>query len=394
MTMNIIFVANRYVPDGKATQGFMAYLNRTTKALMSMGHKVVIVACGDYDKHYVNDDKIETFIEEVTYETFDYKPYERLYNYFYMSYVVNKRVKQLCNERHIDVIQFTSLSALSLLYFGKTPAVMRLSSYAKIAYQTHQTLEVNDEKMISFLERRAASRCKAVFAPCQNTAIEFAKDINRKVFVIESPFYNDVVFDDESVYQEKLCGKKYALFFGRLYVEKGIIEIAETLSQFFESNPEYYFVFCGESASVLGKDARKYIKEHSEAYFNKVIFIDPLSHESLYPIIRNAQFVVLPSLMENLSNACIEAMSFGKVVIGTDGASFEQLIIDGENGLLCKIGDAKSLLKKMNQAAKMDIKRREIMEQKAIKRIARLKPEITVKRLESFYKHVIKNELE
>ncbi len=44
--------------------------------------------------------------------------------------------------------------------------------------------------------------------------------------------------------------------------------------------------------------------------------------------------------MDNFPNACIEAMYFSKVVIGTDGASFEQLITHGKNGLLCRIGDS------------------------------------------------------
>ena len=64
-------------------------------------------------------------------------------------------------------------------------------------------------------------------------------------------------------------------------------------------------------------------------------------------------FVILPSLVENLSNACIEAMYFERVVIGTDGVSYEQLIDDGISGLLCKPNDADSLLEKMNEAASM-----------------------------------------
>lgn len=387
--MNIIFVANRYVPNGKATQGFTAYLNRITKALKQRGHNIVIVACGNSTKQYTNDDNIDIYIENVKYKSFEYKPFERVYNDYYMSFVVNKRIRKLCKEKQFDIIQFTSLSALSLLYYGRIPAIMRLSSYAKIAYQTHQTLDESDEKMISFLERKASMRCQGIFAPCKNTAVEFSKDIKRKVYIIESPFYNDVTECDQTIYQEKLRGKKYALFFGKLYVEKGIIEIAKILSTFLKCNSEYYFVFCGETSTVLGKDARKFIKECNEPFLDRIIFIDALSHENLYPIISHAQFVTLPSLMENLSNACIEAMAFGKLVIGTDGASFEQLINDGQNGLLCRIGDPKSLLLKMNQAAKMDINQKEVIEQNAIRRIELLKPEITVRKLEKFYKYII-----
>ncbi len=45
----------------------------------------------------------------------------------------------------------------------------------------------------------------------------------------------------------------------------------------------------------------------------------------------------LPSRIDNLTNTCIESMALGKVVIGTQGAIFEQLIEDGVNCFLCRI---------------------------------------------------------
>ena len=47
------------------------------------------------------------------------------------SYRLNKKLKELIRTEHADIIQFTSLNAVSLLYTGKVPAVMRLSSYTK-----------------------------------------------------------------------------------------------------------------------------------------------------------------------------------------------------------------------------------------------------------------------
>ena len=65
--------------------------------------------------------------------------------------------------------------------------------------------------------------------------------------------------------------------------------------------------------------------------------------------------------MENLSNACIEAMYFKKVVIGTDGASFEQLIMHGINGLLCQIGNPQDLFEKMQIAKNMSEREKKVM---------------------------------
>ena len=59
---------------------------------------------------------------------------------------------------------------------------------------------------------------------------------------------------------------------------------------------------------------------------SQFIYLKQQPHEKLYPIIQKADFVILPSLVENLSNACIEAMYFERVVIGTDGVSYEAVM--------------------------------------------------------------------
>ena len=47
--------------------------------------------------------------------------------------------------------------------------------------------------------------------------------------------------------------------------------------------------------------------------------LDKLPHRQLYPVIAGARLVVLPSLIENLPNAGLEAMALGRAVIGTAG---------------------------------------------------------------------------
>ena len=83
-------------------------------------------------------------------------------------------------------------------------------------------------------------------------------------------------------------------------------------------------------------------------------------------------------------------MYFGKIVIGTAGASFEQLIDDRVSGFLCNIGDAEDLLAKMQQVVELDSDRREEMEMRAQQRIDLLKPEKVVKQLLRFYQAVLR----
>ena len=82
---------------------------------------------------------------------------------------------------------------------------------------------------MSFFERVSAKNCNAIFAPCRKNAQIFGKDCGRNVKVIETPFINDVQEYDNQYVDTYLQGKKYVLFFGTLYIEKGILVIADIL---------------------------------------------------------------------------------------------------------------------------------------------------------------------
>lgn len=383
--MKILFVATDYPEREKPRTGFPNYLYRVSLALLHMGHKPIILAAGSWD-NYRNERGIDIWTVQVKQVDCHSQTLNYLINALHKGYILNKRVKTIINKMNVDVVQFTSLEGLALLYTGNVPAVMRLSSYAKIAFASFQTCSFWTVWAMSQLERLSAYRCNAIFAPCKNTGILFGRDSGRKVYVIETPFINDVQYYDNRYVDEYLKGKKYALFFGTFYAEKGILVIAEILERFLENNPDYLFVFIG---STFGKSFTPLLKRKAGRCINRLVIWDALPHKQLYPVIKHADFVVLPSYMENLSNACIEAMYFGKVVIGTNGSSFEQLITHKKSGLLCKIGDSEDLLKKMQMAVAMDAEQKLQMGKQAISRINNLKPEYVVKKLLRLYEHVI-----
>jgi glycosyltransferase involved in cell wall biosynthesis len=69
----------------------------------------------------------------------------------------------------------------------------------------------------------------------------------------------------------------------------------------------------------------------------------------LYPIIAGAHLVALPSLIDNMPNAGLEAMALGKAVIGTFEGSFDELIDDGHNGFLITADDVEALSEKLSE---------------------------------------------
>ncbi len=388
--MNILFAANGFIERGKPKQGFPNYLYRVSRALLDMGHKVIVVACGDKSVHRFVDG-IEVYDVAVYYSDISPKWADVIVNDIRASWCVNKKIREILKNTKIDIIQFTTLQSIGLLYYGKTPAVMRLSAYTKHYYATFSTMAEKTVKVRSFFEIMAGKRCNAVFGPSRVEAKAYEEDFHKKVYVIETPFVNDVKQYDNRIVEQQLQDKKYVLFFGLLYYEKGILTIAEMLECFLANHSDYFWVFAGKISTIQGKNAAKILSEAAGQYSNQLIFTGALPHEQLYPVIQNAEFVVLPSIMDNFPNACIEAMYFSKIVVGTDGASFEQLIQDGVNGFLCKIGDSRDLLCKVEKAVSLPQDTKRQMEVRAHKRIERLKPERVVKQLLKFYEYVIRS---
>lgn len=343
--MTILFATTDYVSSGKPTSGLPAYLYRVSQALLSMGHKSIIVTLGNHDAYRV-DNGIEVYTVYAPTSPYKNECIEFAVNALRKSWIMNSKIEKLSCKQHIDMIQFTSLIGLPMMYRGKIPAVLRLSSYARIAFETHITVSKKLTETMAFLERRGAKKCMAVYAPCRTTADKFGADSHRKVYVLETPFQNDVQCYDYS-FADLLKGKKYVFFFGILSPEKGIGTIADMIYRFLDMYKDCFFVFVGRCRSVYGKNPGILLKERAKEYADRVIVWKPLPHEQLYPLIMDAECVVLPYFNDNLANACLEAMSFGKVVIGTDGGSFEQVIVHGYSGVLCERNNSHDLLEKL-----------------------------------------------
>jgi glycosyltransferase involved in cell wall biosynthesis len=133
----------------------------------------------------------------------------------------------------------------------------------------------------------------------------------------------------------------------------------------------------------------EFLKTFAGIHAEKIIHFNKIPHTQLFPVIKNSELVVLPSLVDNFPNTCVEAMAMKKIVIGTIGNGFEQLIEDGTNGYLIKIDDSEALLEKVNTFCALSSEQKKNMEEQALERIQLLTPEIAGNTLVNFYKQII-----
>ena len=90
-----------------------------------------------------------------------------------------------------------------------------------------------------------------------------------------------------------------------------------------------------------------YARVQCGSFAERLVLLEKLQHRQLYPVIAGAHLVVLPSLIENLPNAGLEAMGLGKAVIGTVGTGFDELISEGATGFFVSPNNPEALAEKI-----------------------------------------------
>lgn len=397
--MRIGFVTGEYVTEERSYDGGLAnYVQRVSLSLAALGHEPVVIVSSDRDETLA-DKGIEVHRVRTTSgflrSALDVATFHRHTMALELSFVglaLRRRLKQIHRERPLSIVQYTHLGGLSLFALPGVPSVIRLSSYTPLARSKggYDGLRQRDIDQQERFEWRALKRADGVYGPSRIVSSLVERDIGRPVQVIEPPFILDAEQLDEGPYRSQLAGKMYLLFFGTMSVLKGIITLAETLPEVLSRHPDLHFVFIGkERDGYRGMTMEEHVLSRAGDCRNRVLFLGRMRHEQLYPILGAASAVVLPSRFDNFPNTCLEAMAHRRVIVGTRGTSFEQLLCDGESGILCEADDPASLREAIERAIALPDERRREIGEKAWERVQDLLPERAAGRLLSFYENVI-----
>ncbi|MGH2484856.1 MAG: glycosyltransferase family 4 protein, partial [Ktedonobacterales bacterium] len=142
---------------------------------------------------------------------------------------------------------------------------------------------------------------------------------------------------------DALRGADYLLYFGRLEERKGVQVLGAALPDVLAAHPTLKAVFVGDDLTYRGGSMREAIRALNAEHSDRLVFLPRMPQSELFPILRAARLVVLPSLWENLANTCLEAMQLSRPVVATRRCGFEEVIQDGESGFLVEPGDAADL---------------------------------------------------
>jgi len=133
------------------------------------------------------------------------------------------------------------------------------------------------------------------------------------------------------------------LYFGRLEHRKGVLVLAEAVAPLL-SRGLVQITFVGSDTKWHGQSARASMLRHlAEAPEATYRFLPALVGAGLDELLQSSDLVVLPSLYENFSYACLESMAQGKAVLATTGSGFAEILEHGRTGILVEPGNVQAL---------------------------------------------------
>ncbi len=147
-------------------------------------------------------------------------------------------------------------------------------------------------------------------------------------------------------------GRKKVLLYGRLQHLKGVHTLVEAGVELLASGEDVEFRILGQDTDTapLNGSIRKWLDRKVGPWRDRFIFEPRRPRDELGQLIRSADVVCVPSLFESFSMVTVEALAMGACVVGSRGSAIEEIITDGEHGLLFEVGNASDLASTLRTA--------------------------------------------
>ncbi len=353
--MKFIFVTPEFVTEPYFSGGIANYYYKIGKILISRGHDVAVLVKSNEDPATLNFDSIKVIRFRPTRLGKLLKKISSSNWYSFLdkldaSYSAMRSLRSLkYRQCLVEIANYEFLGLIPVMLLNNRRFVTRIQS-SRPHWDRCSKNKVTFPRKLQW----ALEYLQVLLSRNNQTTSNLMKEIYesylpmKEIKVLKRPVLEEQINIERYDILLKIKEKPYILYFGRLQYNKGVVILAIALNKFFKKYDDVYCVFIGnDSLTENNLMMKERIKSISKRFENRLLFFPSQKYEFLYPVIKNAAFIVLPSCIENASNVQFEAMSLGKVVLGSTKSSFDEVIIDNINGFLFKNGDPEDLAKKM-----------------------------------------------
>ncbi len=265
-----------------------------------------------------------------------------------------------------DVVQVPNYGVSGLFIDVPVPMVMRFSSHAPTWFAAEGSSAGMRTLMGGCVEQMAVERADFHFAPSRFVADRVTGDTGIPVEIVRPPAPNPTEHTqwDEAWVAEVVDGRPYLVHAGQLSPLKGTDLVIAAMAKCLQTVPDVALHLCGRVVGIGSS-----IRHLEDEFPGRVLHHGRVSPDRLHPLMAGALGVLAPSRADNLPNVVIEAMQIGVPVIGVNGASIDELIIDGRSGILAKPESAEALASCVMRLVSMSPSERRAIGQVARRRI-------------------------
>jgi glycosyltransferase involved in cell wall biosynthesis len=346
--LRIAFVTPAFVTEPNSG-GMGSYLHRLTKALVDLGHEPEVFTLSQEKAGPIEFERLR--VERVSpardlplhllsrlarlSPALDVRDVAgRVRGALGLSRAFSRRDR----ERPFAVVQ-SSDYGLAGLFIGRHPRrrhIVRCSWAADLFIAADGNLDRLDSRLYCRLERYCVRKADLAYAPSSFVARHYRDRHGLELAVVRPPFMLETTIASGPPPE---LPRRYFMYFGAICRRKGADVLAAALPLVWEREPEFAMVWAGEAWNGTLDSYRPGWGERA----SQVSWLGLISKPELYAVLRQAEATVLPSRVDNLPNTVIESLLFGVPVIGSLGASIDELIEPGKNGELVPIGEPVAL---------------------------------------------------
>jgi len=347
--MRIAFVTPEFITDVPDGGGLGNYLNRIGKLLINHGHQPEIFVSSSLEPRILMHEGIR--VERVPPRlwprilgrmlTVAGDHWGTLFGSVARSLALAEAMERRHRELPFDIVQSADYLAVGLtVRRAKSRVHLVRCSWAADLFNKVDGRHHRAARWQERLERAAIRRADKAYAPSQFVAEHFRTRHRIPVEVLRPPLGLEVASS-----AGRPCGlpERFFLHFGHLRRRKGTHWLGESLKRVFEVEPSLRMVWVGRGNFTEVGTLLSGLGRHR----SKVQVLYPLPKPEMYGVLQHAEAAVLPSLVDNLPNTVIESLMMGIPVIGTRGASIDELVEQGVTGELVAPGDVEGLASAM-----------------------------------------------
>lgn len=175
------------------------------------------------------------------------------------------------------------------------------------------------------------------------------------------------------------------LFLGRIEAEKGIFVLLEALATAKRNGAQWQLV-CGGTGDL---GAARQCATRLGLSNEEVRFVGWVDGEAKRDWLRKCDMLVLPSFIENMPVALLEAFAYGKPVLATRVGGIPDIVLDGVDGFLFPPGDQSALAQLLTNSLESSANLKSMGVAARKKALLQYSPEHVIGQIEATYKQLL-----